>query len=93
MLGKGAPKELYGFLQAGFIPVCGARFTRLAGLIDAPGCTVELALDEGFLLGGGKEQPLTGLNRRPVTPAKSCSFMCTRVLKNSKTQYTKYIRA
>ena len=58
MLGKGAPKELYGFLQAGFVPVCGARFTRLAGLIDAPGCTVELALDEGVLLGGGKEQPL-----------------------------------
>ena len=39
-------------------PVCGARFTRLAGLIDAPGCSVELALDDGFLLGGGKEQPL-----------------------------------
>ena len=58
MLGKGAPKELYAFLQKGFHPVCGARFTRLAGLIDAGGCTVELALDEGVLLGGGKELPL-----------------------------------
>ena len=58
MLGKGAPKELYAFSQAGFVPVCGARFTRLAGLIDAPGCTVELALDDGWLIGGGKEQPL-----------------------------------
>ena len=58
MLGKGAPKQLYYFAQAGLQPVCGARFTRLAGLIDAPGCTVELALDDGFLLGGGKEQPL-----------------------------------
>lgn len=58
MLAKGAPKQLYTFAQAGFAPVCGARFTRLAGLIDAPGCTVELALDEGWLLGGGKEQPL-----------------------------------
>ena len=58
MLAKGAPKQLYAFAQAGFNPVCGARFTRLAGLIDAPGCTVELALDEGFLMGGGKEQPL-----------------------------------
>ena len=58
MLGKGAPKELYAFLQAGLLPVCGARFTRLAGLIEAPGCTVELALDEGVLIGGGKELPL-----------------------------------
>ena len=58
LLGKGAPEQLYGFAQTGLSPVCGARFTRLAGLIDAPGCTVELALDEGVLLGGGKEQPL-----------------------------------
>ena len=58
MLAKGAPEKLYYFAQAGLVPVCGARFTRLAGLIDAPGCTVELALDEGWLLGGGQEQPL-----------------------------------
>ena len=54
LLEKGAPAELSVFASAGFIPTCGARFTRLAGLIDAPACTVELALDEGFLLGGGK---------------------------------------
>ena len=58
MLGKGAPKQLYALAQAGLQPVCGARFTRLAAQIDAPGCTVELALDEGVLTGGGKEQPL-----------------------------------
>lgn len=58
LLAKGAPAQLKAFADAGLIPVCGAKFTRLAGLIDAPGCTVELALDEGFLLGGGKEQPL-----------------------------------
>lgn len=58
LLEKGAPAELSAFAFAGFIAACGARFTRLAGLIDAPGCTVELALDEGVLLGGGKEQPL-----------------------------------
>ena len=54
----GAPEDLLTMTQKGVIPICGARFTRLAGLIDAPGCTVELALDEGWLLGGGKEQPL-----------------------------------
>ena len=58
LLEKGAPAELAGFAAKGFVPTCGATFTRLAGLIHGPGCTVELALDEGVLLGGGKEQPL-----------------------------------
>ncbi len=39
-------------------PVCGARFTRLAREVTIPGCTLELALDRGVLLGGGREQPL-----------------------------------
>lgn len=55
---KGAPAELADLAAGGLLQVCGARFTRLAGLIEAPGCTVELALDEGVLLGGGKEAPL-----------------------------------
>ena len=58
LLEKGAPKQLADFTIAGLIPVCGARFTRLAGIINAPECTVELALDEGILLGGGKEMSL-----------------------------------
>ena len=58
LIAKGAPEQLRDFAAKGLQPVCGARFTRLAGLIDAPACTVELALDEGFLLGGGKEEPL-----------------------------------
>ena len=41
--------------SAGLIPACGARFTRLAKLLAPEGCTVELALDEGFLLGGEKQ--------------------------------------
>ena len=39
----------------GLIPTCGARFTRLAKLLSPQGCTVELALDAGFLLGGEKQ--------------------------------------
>ncbi len=58
LLEKGAPAQLKEFTQKGLIPKCGARFTRLAGRIDAPGCTVELALDEGFLIAGSREQPL-----------------------------------
>ena len=57
LLEKGAPAELAGFAAKGFVPTCGARFTRLAGLIHGPGCIVELALDEGILLGRGKELP------------------------------------
>ena len=41
----------------GVIPVCGARFTRLACRIGAEGAELELALDEGILFGGGRELP------------------------------------
>lgn len=58
LLEKGAPEKLADFAAAGFSPVCGARFTRLAGLIETNECTVELALDSGFLLGGNREAPL-----------------------------------
>lgn len=39
-------------------PACGARFTRLEKIVELSDCTVEIALDEGVLLGGGKEIPL-----------------------------------
>ena len=38
--------------------VCGARFTRLAKTVELPGCTVEISLDEGVLMVGGRETPL-----------------------------------
>lgn len=38
--------------------VCGARFTRWAARLEMPDCAVELALDSGVLLGGGRELPL-----------------------------------
>lgn len=39
-------------------PICGARFTRLAKAVTVAGCTLEIALDRGVLLGSGKEEPL-----------------------------------
>ena len=54
----GAPRELLALTAAGVVPVCGARFTRLAGMVEPEGCTVELALDSGVLLGGGRETAL-----------------------------------
>ena len=59
LLEQGAPAELTALVAGGIAPSCGARFTRLAGLLELPGCTAELALDEGVLLGGGKELPFT----------------------------------
>lgn len=54
----GASKELLDLTKNGVEIACGARFTRRSKLIELTGCTVELALDEGVLLGGGRELPL-----------------------------------
>lgn len=54
----GAPADLKDLVQEGIIPVCGAKFTRLAVPLDLPECTVELALDQGYLTGGGQTVPL-----------------------------------
>ena len=53
----GAPMQLLLLAANGVTPFCGAKFTRLAGLLEFPDFTAELALDEGVLLGGGKELP------------------------------------
>lgn len=54
----GAPRELMELAAEGLQSVCGARFTRLAGYITLDGAVVELALDRGVLIGGGKELDL-----------------------------------
>ena len=53
----GAPVQLLQLTASGVEPFCGARFTRLAKQISLDAVTVELALDRGVLLGGGKELP------------------------------------
>lgn len=53
----GAPKEILDYVNCGVAPFCGAKFTRLAKTMELPGGSVELALDEGVLLGGGQELP------------------------------------
>ncbi len=54
----GCPEEVAALTQDGVTAICGARFTRQAKTVTAPGYTVELALDKGILLGGGRETPL-----------------------------------
>ena len=52
-----APGEILNYVNQGVVPFCGAKFTRLAKTIELPGGAVELALDQGVLLGGGREKP------------------------------------
>lgn len=59
LLEQGAPAELEELAQEGLEEVCGARFTRLARIIDVPGGQVELALDRGEFTGGGRTLPFT----------------------------------
>ena len=58
LVDAGAPRELLALTAEGLEPVCGARFTRHAGTVDFAGSVLEIALDTGILLGGGKELPL-----------------------------------
>ena len=54
----GAPRGLLLLTAEGVVPVCGARFTRRAGNITQDGAVMEIALDQGVLMGGGKQIPL-----------------------------------
>ena len=59
LIALGAPKELEN-LTAVF-PICGAKFTRRAVLLQLEGCTAELALDHGQLFRGSRSIPLCEL--------------------------------
>lgn len=54
----GCPEELTVLVRSGVTEVCGARFVRQAAPVAFESCKLELALDQGVLLGGGKELPL-----------------------------------
>lgn len=55
---QGAPEELAALAAEGLVEVCGARFTRRAAQVSIGNTRLEIALDQGALMGGGKEQPL-----------------------------------
>ena len=52
------PEELTALAAEGLIPICGARFTRVAKTICWEDAVLELALDQGILTGGNRETPL-----------------------------------
>ena len=53
------PQDFPVLLQEGLVEVCGARFTRLACLHTWGSTQVEIALDQGVFLGGGREKPFS----------------------------------
>lgn len=57
LISLGAPEELIALTQKGIIEICAARFTRLAKTISLEDGAIELALDAGYLLGGGEALP------------------------------------
>lgn len=57
----GAPMELKEITERGLKETCAARFVRLAAWVTLPQCSVELALDQGSFLAGGREQPFSEL--------------------------------
>lgn len=57
----GAPEEIVSLAQAGLVPICGARFTRVAKTVSFAGAVLEVALDCGILYGGNREIPLREL--------------------------------
>lgn len=56
----GCPTDFAQLVQEGITPICGAKFTRRVWTIfDSRGKgSLELALDEGILMGGGRDIPL-----------------------------------
>lgn len=58
---SGAPADFENLVQEGLLPVCGAKFHRIAISLCYPDCRLELALDTGILTGGGKTIPLCEL--------------------------------
>ena len=53
----GAPSWLLQFNRDNLVAASGARYRRLAKMIDTEDSSVELALDEGVFLQGGREIP------------------------------------
>lgn len=84
MLCKLAENEaLAAVLGAGVAPLCGARFTRIAKTVVLAGGVVELALDEGLLIGGGKTAPLCEIEVELKEGTESVALAYAKYLANT----------
>ena len=74
------PEDLAALAKKGLSPSCGAAFTRLAAMVELTDCTLELALDEGFLLGGGKKLPLAEIEVELKSGSEKAAVTFARAL-------------
>ena len=76
LVAQGAPRELLILTAEGVVPVCGAKFSRRALVLRYEGAELELALDRGVLLGGGREVPLceVEVELKSGEPEKAVAF-------------------
>ena len=77
---SGADWELMRATAGGLMEVCGARFTRLAASLEIPGAKVELALDQGVLIGRGKELPFAEVEVELQTGTDEAAVAFARAL-------------
>lgn len=73
-------QELENLAAGGLIAVCSARFTRQAATVTLPDCVVEVALDSGALLGGGREVPLCELEVELKSGSEAAAAQFARIL-------------
>ncbi len=80
----GAPEDILALGEKGLVPICGARFTRIAKTVELGDCTLELALDQGVLTAGDREIPLC---EAEVELKKGEQAPCVAYAKALQTQY------
>ena len=78
----GAPDMLTELTAGGVTQVCGAKFTRLAKNLEIPEATVELALDRGCLMGGGREMALREVEIEVKSGSEEAAIGFARLLEH-----------
>lgn len=93
----GAPADLMELTSQGVMAVCGAKFNRIAKTVEFDGAVLEIALDQGFLMGGGRQIPLCELEveLKSGKPAQAEQYAKLLALKYGLTpeKHSKFRRA
>ena len=93
----GAPADLKDLTAVGIRQVCGAKFHRIAKTVHLADGVVELALDQGILMGGGKEIPLceveVELKEGTVEMTRSYALMLAAIYGLTPEKGSKFRRA
>ena len=76
----GAPASLPALVVPGLVRVCAAQFVRQAWTLETGSSRVELALDRGVLLGGGRELPLCELEVELLAGSREDAVAFARML-------------